>query len=316
MKTGYFTKGLCLILSICFLIVVSPFSAQAISLKENSVVTEEVIKLGDLFHGLKHNTDRVLGVAPRPGTEMVLNARTLMRIAVALDLPWRPATSADYIVIRRAATIIDRPAIENALQTAIAEKRDDNNQFRILIPNGMDEMILPQDMPKSIDVSYVNIRDDGRYFEAQLVAPSKDKPYKTMRVSGTIEKMIDVPVLRKTLRTGDIIGKHDLDTIQIREQDLQHNFILSSDDLVGLTPRRMVLEGKPIQTSDVESPVMVERGDLITMTFTEGPLVLSAKGKALQDGALGDYIRVVNLSSNKTIEAVVSGTREVAVKAF
>lgn len=39
----------------------------AISLKEQSIVSEDVIRLKDLFHGVKNNADRILGAAPRPG---------------------------------------------------------------------------------------------------------------------------------------------------------------------------------------------------------------------------------------------------------
>jgi len=39
-------------------------------------------------------------------------------------------------------------------------------------------------------------------------------------------------------------------------------------------------------------------------------------GKGLEHGSKGDLVRVVNNSSNRTIEALVTGEREVTVQTF
>ena len=84
--------GLAIITALTMFLLSIPQRASAVSLKPTSVITEDTIRLGDLFSGLEHKSERVLGMAPRPGQDMVLNARTLMRIAIALDLPWRPTS--------------------------------------------------------------------------------------------------------------------------------------------------------------------------------------------------------------------------------
>ena len=65
-------------------------AAKAVDLRQNATIEGSVITLGDIFYNLPGNGDKVLGPAPRPGADMVLNARTLLRVAMALDLPWRP----------------------------------------------------------------------------------------------------------------------------------------------------------------------------------------------------------------------------------
>jgi flagella basal body P-ring formation protein FlgA len=42
---------------------------------------------------------------------------------------------------------------------------------------------------------------------------------------------------------------------------------------------------------------------------------LTVQGKALQNGAIGDTIRVVNTMSNRTLDAVVVSASRVAVRA-
>jgi flagella basal body P-ring formation protein FlgA len=57
----------------------------------------------------------------------------------------------------------------------------------------------------------------------------------------------------------------------------------------------------------------VTKGNLVTIEMRNAGMSLSTQGKALEEGSLGDVIRVTNISSNKIIEAKVNGTNRVDV---
>jgi flagella basal body P-ring formation protein FlgA len=101
--------------------------------------------------------------------------------------------------------------------------------------------------------------------------------------------------------------------VKIYEREVQPDMILDAESLVGLTPRRIVSAGKPVRNIDVEMPELVARGDSVTLVFDSAPLYLTAKGKALQNGGKGDLVRVINIASNRSIEGVVTGDRQVTV---
>ena len=46
---------------------------------------------------------------------------------------------------------------------------------------------------------------------------------------------------------------------------------------------------------------LVERNALVLLRYERGALVITAEGRALDRGALGDRIRVTNLSSRQTV---------------
>ncbi len=290
--------------------------AHAVGLKQNSLVGGNMITLGDIFYDLPRDEDRILGPAPRPGQEMVLNARTLMRIAVALDLKWRPGSSADYIVLSRAATIIEPTEIENVLRTALVEQENINDDFKITFSEGTPEIVLPAELPPGIELSSLDYRADKGWFNATFVAPSKKNPVQRITASGRIEQLVKVPVLRESLRSGAIIGQHDIEYKSIPKRSLNGDIMINPENVIGMTPRRLLLSGEPIVSSEIEQPKAVTRGESITMVFNNGGLRLTAKGKALQDGARGDTIRVMNVASNRTIDATVSGDGEVLVETF
>ena len=51
----------------------------------------------------------------------------------------------------------------------------------------------------------------------------------------------------------------------------------------------------------------VRRGETITLQYAVPGMSLSMRARALEDGAVGDSVRFLNTSSNRTIEAIVTG---------
>lgn len=305
-----------IILALCLLLAISyPGNASAISLKHDSVISGNMIKLGDVFDGLPHSADKILGAAPRPGQDMILNARTLLRISLAMDLPWKPQSSADYVTLRRAATLVDRDTIESAIREKLSEKGL-SGEYNIVIPPEKSEIILPASEPAQMEITSININRKNNWFEAKIVAPSQSNPIHRTRISGTYERLVDVPVLTEAMRAGMIIGRHDIEFIKMPERYLSSDMLIKAASLIGTTPRRMLTAGKPIKATEIQEPKIVERGEYVTVKFAHGPLQLTTRAKALENGARGDTIRVVNTNSNKTLEAIVTASKEVTVKTF
>ncbi len=304
-----------LLLGILLGAMIYPHSAAAVSLKTSAIIDDNTIMLSDVFSGLPDGKDKALGPAPRPGQDMTLNARTLMRIALALDLPWRPAHAGEYVVLSRAATVIDAQMIEAALQDEIAQNGI-NGTYKLAFAGAVQEIILPPDQPANLEVQSLHVRQNQNRFEAILVAPSKEDPIQTLRVSGAMHRMIDVPVLTAPIRKGAIISARDIEMITVREDEVRGDMVIAQDELIGMTPKRIVMPGKLIKANDLQAPLIVARGDFVTMTFNNSGMTLTARGKALENGAKGDVVRIANASSSRTVEGIVVGEREVMVKRF
>ncbi len=300
-------------LMLAFIMIAGAHIALAANLRDDITLTGDNLTVGDIFDNVGRNADYVLGPAPQPGKEMVLNAPTLMRIALALDLPWTPSSSADQIVIRRAATIISADQVRESLIASLQEKGI-NDKFTLDTGASKLEMTLPQDSPATLEVSNLSYNPRTNRFDAKISAPSASNPVRQTTISGSVRPITSIPVLRSSLRNGDTIGSSDIDWIDLYTSEIQPDMLLKAEDLIGKTPRRMAIAGKPIRVLDIQSPQLVDRGETVTIVFEQGPLMLTASGKALQKGAKDDIIRVVNSNSNRPIDAVVSGTREVIVR--
>jgi flagella basal body P-ring formation protein FlgA len=86
------------------------------------------------------------------------------------------------------------------------------------------------------------------------------------------------------------------------------------DELLGKKLKGNLEAGSPIYLNDVEPLYLVKRGDRVRLYVNSGTVSVETVAKALDYGALGDIIRVINLDSRKTISAKVAGKGAVVAK--
>ena len=72
--------------------------------------------------------------------------------------------------------------------------------------------------------------------------------------------------------------------------------------------------GRPVRAVDVGPPAIVDRNDLVVLVFNRQPLSISTEGRALGRGAVGERIRVMNLSSRTTVTGLIRPDGQIEVK--
>ncbi len=290
-------------------------NAFAVTLKEHSNVSDDVIRLSDLFHDIKSNADRVLGASPRPGQEMIINARTLQRVSIALGIDWRPSSIAERVVITREATIIKQDKITEKIKRALIDKIGTDN-FKLSLTSAHSQIVLPPSMPADFEIQSLDINHESNWFEAKIAAPSVQNAHTSKVIMGKIKHMTQVPALKTSLRNGNVITLDNIQMIDVPTSALNQEIYLIAQDLIGLTPKRVMAAGSIIKVNDLQEPRVVSRGENVTILYQQGPLILTATGKAMQNGYKGEMIRVTNAQSSKTVDAFVSGYQEVTVRTF
>ncbi|SFE86261.1 flagella basal body P-ring formation protein FlgA [Sulfitobacter brevis] len=133
------------------------------------------------------------------------------------------------------------------------------------------------------------------------------------RVWGLAVMTVEVPVPSRRLLPDEIVQAADLHMVALPLQRLGAFAINDPADLVGQQVRRMLVAGRPVPRQSVIAPLVIVRGEKIKIVLRHGGLALSATGRAMEDAHKGQILRVVNLSSNKTISAVATGAGIVEV---
>jgi flagella basal body P-ring formation protein FlgA len=127
------------------------------------------------------------------------------------------------------------------------------------------------------------------------------------------EETMDVYVPARVLSVGEIIAEGDLESITVSERDVSSNAVVDLKSLVGMEVKRTLREGSVIRKNAIAAPTLVHKKELVTLTVETGQMRLTAQGQAMDDGAMDDVIRVMNLSSKKVISAVVNGKQSAKV---
>ncbi len=288
-------------------------SAEAATLKPEAMISRNVVMVSDLFDDVPTKQDAIVGNAPTPGQTVILNAKSLQRIANTYDVKWQSAGPADQIVVRSVVQTIPASDILAVVKKDLVA-RGVAGKFDVTLNNIAPTITLPGNVETTVEIVQMNYTPGRDVFTAVLAAPNAQHPVKTLSVSGLIEKTVQIPVLTQGALADDIISASDLEWIDVPVRHLVNDTIVDADKIIGKTPVRMVDAGVPVRVRDVRSPQLVARGDEVLLQFNQSGLQLTAKGKAMQNGVEGEVIRVMNLSSNQSLRAEVTGNKIVSVQ--
>lgn len=284
-------------------------------LNDQVVVENRIVRLGDLFSNVPDDKAQIpVAYAPEPGQQAIFDARWLYSVAQHYGINWQPLSVKDEAVVVRDSITIGPAEIAKRIHQALVDNGVDPS-MQVALSNHMLTLHLPA-TDKGSQVAVKSIYHDPTtgHFTAIIVAPAGDPQAQHVRVTGRIYRTVQIPVLANRIMPGDIIGKQDVDWIKVRASSLQNDTVVDIADLVGKTPTRTIAADQPVHIRDVRNPVLIQRGQLVTVYHQTPLMTLTVQGKALQNGSKGDVIRVKNTRSNTVIDAVVISSGRVAVE--
>jgi flagella basal body P-ring formation protein FlgA len=94
--------------------------------------------------------------------------------------------------------------------------------------------------------------------------------------------------------------------------DLTTGFARLSD-VIGQEARVALYAGRPVLMGDIGPPAVITRNEIVALRYRANGINISTEGRALERGAIGDRIRVMNLGSRATLfgQILNDGTVEV-----
>jgi flagella basal body P-ring formation protein FlgA len=284
--------------------------------KPQVTIEGDMIRLGDLFAGLPAAIDpnTEVGRAPAPGQRLTIDASTLLNIANSQRIGWRPTGRFDRAVVERTGQVIGAAAIHEAVVRALTELGMPANAD-VALDNDRQQMTVASNRPATVRVEAPLYDPTKPRFEVTLIAPADDNDAErvTIRAQGKVFRTLEVPVLVRPVAAGEVIRARDIEVVRLRADQVGPTQINDPDKLLDKSARRVLPAGQPIRVSDIAAPILVAKNNLVNVKINSTRLSIVMQGKALEDGAEGDQIRVVNTRSNKIVQGVVSGRGEVVV---
>lgn len=116
------------------------------------------------------------------------------------------------------------------------------------------------------------------------------------------------PVGFKTVLTADDLREQVCDI-----EDPRTSYFRSQMEAIGTVTRRALSLGELLSRNSVEDAGLVRVGETVRLTVVSGSVRMSVPARALQNGKLGDPIKVRNIDSDRVITAVVTGRKEARI---
>lgn len=270
-------------------VFVGAVAAHAAELRDEVLVTGDQLTLGDLFDGL--SADRAMmpiAAAPEPGRSVTLGDGWVTRVALAFDVPWEPRHRGEGVTIRRA----------NAEQLALVADTLHSELSGFIVEAAIETDPAPAAVAEPAPAPLL-----------ALVMPEAEP-----ETLPEADPMISIPVLSRRLRRDDVIGATDIIWIEVPDDNRAAAYVRDAEALVGMSLSRGAIPGRPIQLGSLAPPLVVTRNDTVTMLLQHGALSVTARGRAMEDGAVGDHIRVANVDSSRIVDARVIGPGTVSVR--
>ncbi len=124
---------------------------------------------------------------------------------------------------------------------------------------------------------------------------------------------VSVPVLKQALQKGETITADNVTLQEIPASQSFTSTITGTDELVGQQAVRPLAAGAPINRLHVRVAPSISRNQAVTLVFKRGGIELTGRGQALEDGALGQSIRVINPTTRATLVGTVAAGAVVEV---
>ncbi len=287
--------------------------AGTLTLRDRIMVDGDVVRLGDLFEEPLSDGDIAVAQAPKAGQTMTLDARFLQQVARAYRLEWKPRSKYQKVVIGRMSQRVTAPMVREAIAVAVQERIGSSTDLDVALDGGDLELDLPTDVANSVTVSAINFNPNSNRFAAILVAPADGPPIIERTVFGTVYEMAQIPVPKRLISAGETISAEDLEWQPVQLTRLTGNSLTDAEQLIGRVAKRPLKAGQILRQSDVAVSPVIRKNDLIQLVVKTGQMTLSVQGKALQDAALGQTVRVINVNSNRQLSGTVVDAGTVAV---
>lgn len=139
-----------------------------------------------------------------------------------------------------------------------------------------------------------------------------EKPW-SLYVQAKVSRLGEVVVAVRTMVRDEIVSADDV-ILQRRELDgVVGGYLTQLSDPLGMRVVRTIRADEVVNPAYLTQPILVKRGDRVTIMARSGGVEVRMDGKALSDGVMGAQIRVMNLSSKKEVKGIVLGQGSVEI---
>jgi flagella basal body P-ring formation protein FlgA len=282
-------------------------------LKPDVTVSGDIVRIGDLVENAGSAGNTPIFRAPDLGQTGAVPARQILDAVRPYGLIAVDLRGLSEVSVTRASRVIAADDVEARLVRALTGRYNLGAPENLKLTYDGERRAIYLDTATTGDLSLARLNYDAynRRFDAVFELTSGGRAQ--WRFSGLAVESMEAAVTTRALARGEIVKAGDVVIERRAKSEFANEPPAPAGEVVGLALRRAVRAGQPLHTAELTKPEIVHRGDTVTLHYEVPGIVISMRGKATENGALGDTVSVLNEQSKRTIQGVVSSPGHVTV---
>jgi flagella basal body P-ring formation protein FlgA len=304
--------------ALALLVLPGTAAADAARLRAQVTVSSDYVRLGDLIDGAGALANQAVFRSPDLGTTGTVQATRVAAAAREKGLASLDTQGLAEVTVTRASRTIDLEEIKKVLTLAIVRQNglDADADLAVVFDQGQRPVHIEPNLTAPLQVTQLNWNPTSGRFDASFGVEGSNILVRTpLRASGGAIETVNVPVYAHALARGDVIRASDVTLDRQPRSNAIIGAVTGPELAIGQAVKRPVRPGQVVASADLTKPDLVARNDTVSLIYSVPGMVLSIRAKALAGGAEGDIVPVLNVQSNRIVQATVAGPGRVTVVA-
>jgi flagellar basal body P-ring formation protein FlgA len=286
------------------------------TLRANVTVTSDVVRVGDLIDNAGSAALIPVYRSPDLGTTGTLTVAQVLGVLRAKQVIGVMTGDIKEVQVSRLARTLANKDLENAVASAL-ERRfglGDAANIMVTFDRGIADMRLDASNTGALQAVATRYDARGGRFDIAFEINNDSNPAPTkLRLTGTAIETVEVAVLTRDIDRSDMLKSSDVAQERRPKAEVAGE-PTPRERAVGMQLRRPMRAGTPIRVADIARPEFVSRDQSVTVIYQVPGIYLTTRGKAIEGGAEGDTVSVINLQTKRTLTGVVTGRGQVTVQ--
>ncbi len=135
----------------------------------------------------------------------------------------------------------------------------------------------------------------------------------TIFVPGHVNLYREVAVVQRSMPRNSVIQAADVQLLERDVSSLRQGYILNLENAIGQKLTRAVQPNQVLSANLLKAAAAINKGDAVVISANGASMFVRMPGIALEEGAIGQQIRVRNTRSNRIVHARVTGPGQAEV---
>jgi flagella basal body P-ring formation protein FlgA len=282
-------------------------------LRGEAIVTSDVVRIGDLVDNAGIIANVPIFRAPDLGSTGSVSAAAVVEAVRQHSLIGLDTGGVNEVTVTRLSRAIAAKDIESRIAQALVK------QFAL---GSADDITLVFDRePRTINIE-PNIKGDPRVdtlaydahttrFDATIEIPDSNRH---LRLTGRAAVTVETVTPARALARGEIVKQDDVIVQRRLRSEANGAVITDIKQAIGFAARTGLQPGQVLRATDLMKPEIVQRNETVTLVYEVPGIMLTVRAKAMEGGAEGDTIAVLNEQTKRNVQGVIAGPGRVVVR--